>query len=109
MLLVAPPGSSEHQLGLAMDLGCKRNSSLTESFGNTDEGAWVRENCARFGFIIRYKAEWTETTGYSYEPWHVRYVGEEHAQRIAEMDIPLEDYTAQLRRAKDTFAARGEE
>lgn len=109
MLLVAPPGSSEHQLGLAMDLGCKRNSSLTESFGNTDEGAWVRENCARFGFIIRYKAEWTETTGYSYEPWHVRYVGEEHAQRIAEMDIPLEDYIAQLRRAKDTLAARGEE
>ena len=92
-----------------MDLGCKRNSSLTESFGNTDEGAWVRENCARFGFIIRYKAEWTETTGYSYEPWHVRYVGEEHAQRIAEMDIPLEDYITQLRRAKDTFAARGEE
>ncbi len=97
MLLVAPPGSSEHQLGLAMDLGCKRNKSLTESFAGTDEGKWVAENAHRFGFIIRYKEEWTEITGYSYEPWHVRYVGKEHAQRIFDLDIPLEYYIDQLR------------
>lgn len=107
-LLVAPPGASEHQLGLAMDLGCKKNTSLTESFVNTPEGQWVAENCWRFGFIIRYKEEWTEITGYAYEPWHVRYVGREHAERIYQMDIPFEYYVAQLREAQ--FAAiRGKE
>lgn len=102
-LLVAPPGASEHQLGLAMDLGCKKNTSLTESFVNTPEGQWVAENCWRFGFIIRYKEEWTDITGYAYEPWHVRYVGREHAERIYQMDIPFEYYVAQLREAQ--FAA----
>ena len=107
-LLVAPPGASEHQLGLAMDLGCKKNTSLTESFVNTPEGQWVAENCWRFGFIIRYKEEWTDITGYAYEPWHVRYVGREHAERIYQMDIPFEYYVAQLREAQ--FAAiRGKE
>ncbi|MBE5786296.1 MAG: D-alanyl-D-alanine carboxypeptidase family protein [Clostridiales bacterium] len=100
MLLVAPPGTSEHQLGLAMDIGCKKNTSLTGSFGKTDEGKWVAENCHRFGFIIRYKEEWTDITGYSYEPWHVRYVGREHAEMIYQMDIPLEYYVAQLREAQ---------
>ncbi len=100
MLLVAPPGASEHQLGLAMDLGCRRNTSLTESFANTEEGAWVAENAHRFGFIIRYKEGWTDITGYAYEPWHVRYVGREHAARIYQLDIPLEYYIAQLREAQ---------
>ena len=100
MLLVAPPGASEHQLGLAMDLGCKKNSYLNEAFGDTPEGQWVNENCHRFGFIIRYKKEWTEITGYAFEPWHVRYVGKEHAARIHELDIPLEYYIAQLREAQ---------
>ncbi|MBQ2976290.1 MAG: M15 family metallopeptidase [Clostridia bacterium] len=106
LLLVAPPGCSEHQLGLAMDLGCKRNTSLTESFINTPEGAWVAENAHRFGYIIRYKEEWTEITGYSYEPWHVRYVGKEHARRIHALDIPMEYYIAQLQEAQ--FALLGE-
>lgn len=100
MLLVAPPGSSEHQLGLAMDLGCARSTGLTSGFGKTPEGIWVAENCHRFGFIIRYKEEWTEITGYSYEPWHVRYVGIEHAARIHELDIPLEYYVDELRKAQ---------
>ena len=96
----APPGCSEHQLGLAMDLGCKKSPGLTEAFGKTPEGIWVAENCHRFGFIIRYKAEWEDITGYCYEPWHVRYVGTEHAARIHEMDIPFEYYVAQLREAQ---------
>ena len=96
LLLVAPPGASEHQLGLAMDLGTKKDTSLSEAFYDTPEGKWVAENCHRFGFIIRYKKEWTEVTGYAYEPWHVRYVGREHAERIYALDIPLEDYIAQL-------------
>ena len=96
----APPGCSEHQLGLAMDLGCKGSASLTGGFGQTLEGVWVRENCHRFGFIIRYKAEWEDVTGYMDEPWHIRYVGVEHAARIRQADIPLEHYIAQLRQAR---------
>ena len=104
----APPGCSEHQLGLAMDLGCKKNAGLTEAFGRTPEGIWVAENCHRFGFIIRYKAEWEEITGYAYEPWHVRYVGVEHAQRIHALDIPFEYYAAQLREAQYALLAEKE-
>lgn len=100
MLLVAPPGASEHQLGLAMDLGTPQNQQLNEAFGNTKAGQWVRDNGHRFGFIIRYKDEWTEITGYADEPWHVRYVGVEHATRIYEMDIPLEYYIETLRDAQ---------
>lgn len=92
----APAGASEHQLGLAMDLCTALDSSLTERFAQTPEGQWVRENCARFGFIIRYEAEWEEITGYSYEPWHVRYVGREHAEIITQAHVPLEVYALAL-------------
>ena len=104
----APAGCSEHQLGLAMDVGCKKSLSLTAAFGNTPEGQWVAENCHRFGFIIRYKAEWEEITGYMDEPWHIRYLGEDHAARIYELDIPYEYYVAQLRQAQQAFSAEGE-
>lgn len=97
MLMVASPGTSEHQLGLAIDIGRKAKQGLNEAFGSTAEGKWLRENCARFGFIIRYKKEWTDITGYMYEPWHIRYVGKEHAQAITKLDIPLEHYVAVLR------------
>lgn len=97
---VALPGSSEHQLGLAMDVGRSKNHKLTGSFGSSKEGKWLAENCYRFGFILRYKAEWEETTGYAYEPWHIRYVGREHAQLIQKLDIPFEEYIALLRDAQ---------
>ena len=109
LLLVAPPGASEHQLGLAMDVGSKKNTSLTESFARTAEGKWVAENCHRFGYIIRYKEEWTDITGYSYEPWHIRYVGKEHAERIYQLDIPFEYYIAQLRQARFALLSGEEE
>ncbi len=98
-LYVAPPGASEHQLGLAMDLARRGNAHLNASFGKSTEGQWVADNAHRFGFIIRYRAAWTPITGYADEPWHVRYVGREHAQRIQQLDIPLEDYVALLRQA----------
>ena len=104
----APPGCSEHQLGLAMDVGCKKKINLSASFGDTPEGQWVAENCHRFGFIIRYKAEWEEITGYMYEPWHIRYVGPEHAARIHELDIPFEYYVAQLREAHAILTGKGD-
>lgn len=90
--LVARPGASEHQLGLAMDVGAKGNSSLTASFGRTKEGKWLRENAHRFGFIIRYLEGYEEITGYSYEPWHVRYVGKELSEQIYRTGLPLETF-----------------
>ncbi len=98
---VAVPGASEHQLGLAMDVSRTKSSGLKASFGKTKEGIWLAENCYRFGFILRYKQEWEEVTGYGYEPWHIRYVGVEHALRIRELDIPFEEYVEALRQLKD--------
>ena len=95
-LYVAPPGASEHQLGLAMDLGRKGKTKLNAAFGDSDEGVWVSKNAHRFGFIIRYKASWQDITGYAPEPWHIRFVGAEHAGYIYELDVPLELYTEQL-------------
>lgn len=106
-LLVAPPGASEHQLGLAMDLKASKDSNLSAAFAKTKAGQWVAENAHRFGFIIRYKEEWTDITGYAYEPWHIRYVGKEHAQIIYQMNIPLEEYIAALRDLAAAEALKG--
>ena len=89
---VAPPGASEHQLGLAMDLGQRNKAALSDAFGRSAGGKWVRENCWRFGFILRYDEGWEEITGYRYEPWHVRYVGKEAAKEIHEVNVPLETW-----------------
>lgn len=97
--LVAPPGTSEHQLGLAMDIGRKSGSGLNASFGKTKEGQWVADNAHRFGFIIRYKEEWSGITGYAYEPWHIRYVGKEHAAELYRLSVPLEIYVEALSQA----------
>lgn len=89
---VAPPGSSEHQTGLAMDVGQKNAAALNEKFRNTVGGKWVAANCWRFGFILRYGETWEDITGYKYEPWHFRYVGKKLAKEIHEADIPLETW-----------------
>ena len=89
---VAPPGASEHHLGLAMDVGQKDRATLHVSFAETEGGIWIRENCWRFGFILRYGEEWEEITGYKYEPWHFRYVGKELAQEIHEANVPFETW-----------------
>lgn len=91
--LNALPGQSEHQLGLAMDLTLEElNYTLDEAFGNTEEGIWLKDNCHKFGFIIRYPKEKEDITGYSYEPWHCRYVGKEAASYIYENDLTLEEF-----------------
>lgn len=90
--LVALPGTSEHQLGMAMDVAQKGSSQLNAGFGKTKGGQWVSENAHRFGFIVRYQLGYEEITGYSYEPWHVRYVGKEHAKAIYEAGVPMEIY-----------------
>ena len=89
---VAPPGASEHQTGMAMDVGQKHKVNLEISFGDTEGGKWCRENCWRFGFILRYDEPWEEITGYKYEPWHFRYVGKEYARQIHEANVPLETW-----------------
>ncbi len=94
---VAPPGASEHQLGLAMDLGQRSKIHLERSFGDTEGGQWCRENCWRFGFILRYDEPWEEITGYKYEPWHFRYVGQEFAEAIHKAEVPLETWLTEYR------------
>ena len=90
--LVARPGTSEHQLGLAMDLATRARSTLSERFASPAAGQGVYAGCPRFGFIVRYLKGYEDVTGYSYEPWHIRYVGRENAEAIAASGLPLETY-----------------
>ncbi len=91
--LSAKAGQSEHQTGLAMDLTVPSlNYQLKYDFESTPEGKWVAENSWRFGFIVRYKKDKTQFTGYSFEPWHVRYVGTDLSKYLYEKDLTLEEY-----------------
>lgn len=83
----ARPGYSEHQSGLAMDL-----NSVEDSFAYTKEAQWIAQNCARFGFIIRYPKGKESITGYIYEPWHVRFLGVELAEAITASGLTFEEY-----------------
>ena len=94
---VARPGASEHQLGLAMDLGWDDYHGCSEKFPRSKAGAWATENCWKYGFILRYQAGWEDVTGYKQEEWHFRYVGKEHAKAIHENEMPLETYLLILR------------
>lgn len=89
----AEPGSSEHQTGLTIDVSCSRiGCALEESFGETEEGIWLAKNCHKYGFIIRYPKGKSDITGYSYEPWHIRYVGKNLAKYLYKKDLTLEEY-----------------
>lgn len=89
----ARPGQSEHQTGLAMDVTSPGvGFTLTQAFGETPEGRWLEEHAHEFGFIIRYPEDSEHITGYQYEPWHLRYVGIEHATAIREAGLTLEEY-----------------
>ena len=88
----ARPGESEHQTGLCMDLISTRHVALDESFAQNPAYAWLMENAHHFGFILRYPEDKTAITGYSYEPWHYRFVGTEAATEIHGKGITLEEY-----------------
>lgn len=89
----AAPGRSEHQTGLAIDISCASESFMLEnSFADTPEGLWVAANAHRFGFILRYPKDKEHITGYSYEPWHIRYVGTELAAHLYETGLTLDEY-----------------
>lgn len=89
----ARPGHSEHQTGLALDVGVKNDYSLG-NFESSKEFTWMKENAYRYGFILRYPKGKEYITGYGYEPWHYRYVGVEVATYIYEHDITFEEYYA---------------
>jgi len=92
-MISARPGQSEHQTGLAMDVSCQSvNFGLNENFGDTTEYTWLKDNAHRFGFIVRYQKGKEHITGYSYEPWHLRYVGVELATALYEQDLTYEEY-----------------
>ncbi len=89
----APPGASEHQTGLTMDVTSESvGYELLESFGETAEGEWIKDNAHVYGFIIRYHEGREDITGYMYEPWHLRYVGKELAHDIHESGLTYEEY-----------------
>lgn len=93
--VVAFPGQSEHQTGLAMDVTTAAlQFKLEEELGNMEEGIWLKNNAHLYGFIIRYPKEKEKITGYQYEPWHIRYVGENVAKEIYENNLTLEEYIA---------------
>ncbi len=89
---IAVPGTSEHALGLALDLISNQYDELDEGQEDTKEAKWLAENCYKYGFILRYPPEKTAITGIIYEPWHYRYVGVEDATKITELGITLEEY-----------------
>lgn len=93
--VVMVPGCSEHNTGLAVDVGSITNQRVEEDFENEPEFAWLQEHAAEYGFILRYPADKVEVTGVTYEPWHYRYVGVENAQKIKESGLCLEEYLAQ--------------
>ena len=84
---VALPGTSEHQLGIAVDINADKSMC-----SNEEVYAWLAENAYKYGFILRYPPGKQEITGTSYEPWHYRYVGIEAAYEINERGICLEEY-----------------
>ena len=93
---VAVPGTSEHQLGLALDIIDNRNWSLDESQASMPTQQWLLEHCWDYGFILRYPSDKSEITGIIYEPWHYRYVGKALALELRDSGLCLEEYFASL-------------
>ncbi len=90
--IVAVPGTSEHQLGLALDIVDVSNQRLDESQENTPVQKWLMQNSWKYGFILRYPTDKSDITGIIYEPWHYRYVGKQAAKEIYESGVCLEEY-----------------
>lgn len=87
-----PPGYSEHETGLAVDLVSLTYQMLDEGQERTAENRWLQEHCSEYGFILRYPENKEEVTGVAYESWHFRFVGKEAAQEIMSRGITLEEY-----------------
>ena len=90
--IVAPPGTSEHQIGLAFDFVTDGYWKLDEGFADTDGGKWLAENAQYYGFILRYPKGKEDITTIEFEPWHYRYVGTEAAKEMVRLGLTLEEY-----------------
>ncbi len=93
---VALPGTSEHQLGLALDLISETYTNLDQWQERTEVQQWLMQNCWRYGFILRYPNGTSETTGIIYEPWHYRYVGTVTAKAVTDSGLVFEEYLKTL-------------
>lgn len=94
--LVAYPGASDHQTGLGVDVlnyEWTQKDGMNEKFARTEEAQWLAAHCHEFGFVIRYEADKEELTQIKYEPWHLRYVGNEVAQYMYQQHLCLEEFT----------------
>lgn len=94
--VIAAPGTSEHQLGLAVDIVDTRLWALEEKQADLPAQKWLMENCWKYGFILRYPKNKSDETGIIYEPWHYRYVGKEVAKELHNSGQTLEEYLQQL-------------
>lgn len=93
---IAPPGASEHQTGLALDVSCQAvDYKLDVRFGETREGRWLKRCAPLFGFILRYPKGKEHITGYGWEPWHIRYVTRSLALYLTLTGLTLEEYYEQ--------------
>lgn len=90
--VVAKPGTSEHQVGLALDIVSSDYQELDEAQMETEDQKWLMENSWKYGFILRYPMDKSEITGVIFEPWHYRYVGKKAAKEITEQNLTLEEY-----------------
>ena len=89
---MAKPGTSEHQVGLALDIVSSEYQELDEAQMETEDQKWLMENSWKYGFILRYPMDKSEITGIIFEPWHYRYVGKKAAKEITEQNLTLEEY-----------------
>lgn len=91
----AEAGHSEHQLGTTVDFGIGYGSvDLKEKFGGTPTGKWLAANAAKYGFAMTYPKDKEAITGYTYEPWHFRFIGASEATKLQESGLTLEEYLA---------------
>ena len=106
---VTKPGASDHQTGLGCDVVPRKwtDRGMNEDMADEPETQWMAENCARFGFILRYPADKEDVTQINYEPWHLRYVGVPVATYIMENGLTLEEFHEELAVAIEEFIAAG--
>lgn len=93
---VAPPGTSDHHTGLALDIVTPEHQVLNHEFFNTPAGQWMAAHSWEYGFVIRFPEDKQDITGITYEPWHLRFVGKEHARAMFENNECLEEYVERL-------------
>lgn len=93
--IVAPPGTSEHQMGWAVDIVDASYQVLNEKQATMPAQMWLMEHSWEYGFILRYPVNKSDVTGIIYEPWHYRYVGKEYAKAIYESGLCLEEWLEQ--------------